>query len=119
MTQSRARPVIPNQDSSLSSRIGWSIVSKAAERSSRVSAVTLPLSMAVMMSLWIFSSAVSVEWSFLYADCHVDVGLKPTGNDLFENFGYETQVGYWSVVLHIIFQKGGFFQQWCHVSLFE
>ena len=56
-----AFPVTPNQLSSLLRRIVWSIVSKAAERSSNVSTVTLPASIDDRISLWIFSRAVSVE----------------------------------------------------------
>ena len=67
-SQLSAFPVTPNQSSSLLSRIVWSMVSKAIERSSIVSAVTLPASTDARISLWIFSRAVSVEWNFLYAD---------------------------------------------------
>ena len=44
------------------------MVSKAAERSSNVSAVTLPASIDARISLCILNRAVSVEWNFLYAD---------------------------------------------------
>ena len=68
LNQSTAFPLTPNQSPSLLRRIVWSIVSKAAERSSRVNAVTLPSSIAERISLWILRRAVSVEWNFLYAD---------------------------------------------------
>ena len=68
LNQLSAFPVTPNQSLSLLSRIVWSMVSKAAERSSNVSAVTLPASIDARISLWIYSRAVSVEWNFLYAD---------------------------------------------------
>ena len=42
-------------------RMSWSMVSKAADRSSRVSAVTLPLSMLRLMSLCTFNRVVFVE----------------------------------------------------------
>ena len=42
-------------------RILWSMVSKAADRSSRVRAVTFPLSMLSLMSVCTFKRAVSVE----------------------------------------------------------
>ena len=42
-------------------RMSWSMVSEAADRSSRVSAVTLLLSMLRFMSLCTFKRAVSVE----------------------------------------------------------
>ena len=41
-------------------RMSWSMVSKAADRSSRVSAVTLPLSMIRFMSLCTFKMALAV-----------------------------------------------------------
>ena len=44
------------------------MVSKTAERSNNVSAVTLPASIDARISLWIFSRAVSIERNFLYAD---------------------------------------------------
>ena len=42
-------------------RMSWSMVSKAADRSSRVSAVTLSLSMLRFMSVSTFKRAVFVE----------------------------------------------------------
>ena len=42
-------------------RMSWSMVSKAADRSSRVSAVTLPFLMLRFLSLCTFKSGVSVE----------------------------------------------------------
>ena len=42
-------------------RMSWSMVSKGADRSSRVSAVTLPLSMLRFVSLCNFKRAVYVE----------------------------------------------------------
>ena len=44
------------------------MVSKAEERSSKLSAVTLPASIDDRISLWILKRSVSVEWNFLYAD---------------------------------------------------
>ena len=63
--QLSAFPVTLNQSSSLLSRIVWSMVSKAAERSSNVSAVTLPAFFDARILLWMFSR---VEWNFLHAD---------------------------------------------------
>ena len=51
-----------------SMRIVWLILSKAADKLSKVSAVTLPLSIFKVISLCTFRRAVSVEWSRLYAD---------------------------------------------------
>ena len=51
--------------------ISWSMVLKAADRSSRVSSVTLPLSMLRLMSLCTFKRAVYVEWNCLYADSDI------------------------------------------------
>ena len=45
---------------------------KAAERSSKVSVVTLSLSMLSTISLCILRRAISVEWTRLYADCRFD-----------------------------------------------
>ena len=58
LNQSSAFPLTPNQLPSLLRRIVWSIVSKAAERSSRVNAVTLPSSIDERISLWILRRAV-------------------------------------------------------------
>ena len=65
----RAGPEIPKCRRWCYKRIKLSIVSKAAERSSKVSVVTLPLSMLSTISLCILRRAVSVEWNRLYADC--------------------------------------------------
>ena len=54
-------PVTQNQLLSLLKRIVWFMVSKAAERSSKVSAVTLPASVDARISLWILRRAVSVD----------------------------------------------------------
>ena len=59
--QLRAVPDIPYHVDKRVMRMSWSMVSKAADRSSRVSAVTLPLSMLRFMSLFTFKRAVSVE----------------------------------------------------------
>ena len=59
--QSSAFPVIPNKSSSLLKRMVWSMVSKAVETSSDVSAVILPALIDARMSLLIFRRAVSVE----------------------------------------------------------
>ena len=44
------------------------MVSKAAERSGSVSALTLPASIDARISLWILSRAVTVKGNFPYAD---------------------------------------------------
>ena len=49
--------------------MGWSIVAKAADRSRRVSAVTLPFPILSKTSFSTFKSAASVECNLLYADC--------------------------------------------------
>ena len=61
VNQLRAVPDIPYHVDKRVMRMSWSMVSKAADRSSRVSAVTLPLSMLRFMSLCTFKRAVSVE----------------------------------------------------------
>ena len=61
LNQSSAFPVPPNQSSSLLKKIVWSMVLKAAERSSNVRVVTFPASTDARISLWIFSWAVLVE----------------------------------------------------------
>ena len=45
------------------------MVSKSADMSRRVSAVTLPFSILSKTSFSTFKRADSVEWNFLYADC--------------------------------------------------
>ena len=57
----RAVPDIPYRVDKRVMRMSWSMVSKAADRSSRVSAVTLPLLMLRFMSLCTFKRTVSVE----------------------------------------------------------
>ena len=57
----KAVPDIPYHVDKRVMRMSWSMVSKAADRSSRVSAVTLPLSILRFMSLCTFRRAVSVE----------------------------------------------------------
>ena len=59
VNQLKAVPDIPYHVDKRVMRM-WSMMSKAADRSSRVSAVTLPLSMLRFMSLCTFKSAVSV-----------------------------------------------------------
>ena len=61
VNQLRAVPDIPYHVDKRVMQMLWSMVSKAADRSSRVSAVTLPLSMLRFMSLCTFRRAVSVE----------------------------------------------------------
>ena len=75
MNQLRAVPDIPYHVDKRVMRMLWSMVTKAADRSSRVSAVTLPLSMLRFMSLCTFKRAVHVERNRLYADC--DALVKP------------------------------------------
>ena len=61
VNQLRAVPDMPYHVDRRVMRILWSMVSKAADRSSRVRAVTFPLSMLRLMSLCTFKRAVSVE----------------------------------------------------------
>ncbi len=57
----RAEPEMPNVEVSLASRMLWSIVSKAAERSRRTSAESFCSFIAKSRSFWMRSRAVSVE----------------------------------------------------------
>ena len=57
VNQLKAVPDIPYHVDKRVMRMSWSMVSKAADRSSRVSAVTLPLSMLRFMSLCTFKSS--------------------------------------------------------------
>lgn len=57
----RAVPEKPKTELSLVSNISWSMVSKAAERSSKTSAETFCWSEASKRSLWMQRRAVSVE----------------------------------------------------------
>ena len=67
-------PTYPNQSSNLLRRIVWSVVSKAAERSSRVNAVTLPSSTDDRISLWILRRSLSVQMKFpVYRLIMIDV----------------------------------------------
>ena len=61
MRGERAEPVMPKEEDSLASRIPWSIVSKAADKSSRTRADSLRLSIAISRSFCIRRRAVSVE----------------------------------------------------------
>ena len=61
VNQLRAVPDITYHVDKRVMRMSWSMVSKAADRSSRVSAVTLPLSMLKFMSMCTFKRAVSGE----------------------------------------------------------
>src|SRR5208282_891541 len=63
--QARALSHIPNQEVRRWSKMEWSILSKAAERSSRVRPVTSCRSIALMRWSWITSKADSVEWNFV------------------------------------------------------
>ena len=56
-----AVPAIPYHVDKRVMRMSWSMVSKAADRLSRVRAVTLPLSMLRFMSLCTFKRVVAVE----------------------------------------------------------
>ena len=62
-TQFIAWPDIPNQFYNLPKNMVWSLISKAADKSYKVRAVTLPLSIAVKISLWMWRSAVWVDAS--------------------------------------------------------
>ena len=61
VNQLKAVPDIPYHVDKRVMRMSWSMVSMAADRSNRVSAVTLPLSMLMFTSLCTFKSAVFVE----------------------------------------------------------
>ena len=61
VNQLRAVPDMPYHVDRRVMRILWSMVAKAADRSSRVRAVIFPLSMLRLMSLCTFKRAVSVE----------------------------------------------------------
>ena len=66
---SSAVPEIPILCRSWWRSVLWSMVSKAALRSSRTRMTPCLLSMCVRMSFCTLTKAVSVEWYFLYADC--------------------------------------------------
>ena len=61
VNQLRDLPDIPYHVDKRVMRMSWSMVSKTADRSSRASALTLPLSMFSFMSLCTFKRAVTVE----------------------------------------------------------
>ena len=62
----RTVPWTPNDICKRSSRMSWSTVSNAADKSSKHSRVTSPRSAARSMSVITFRTAVSVEWFLLY-----------------------------------------------------
>ena len=68
-THSSAAPLTPNLLSKRLIKFEWHTVSKAALKSSIISNVTCCLSMPISRSFFTFSSAVSVLWCSLYADC--------------------------------------------------
>lgn len=68
MNQVSAVSVIPYVCVRMSKRREWSIVSKAAERSSRVTIEMSPWSKAISESFITFTRAVSVLSAGLYAD---------------------------------------------------
>ena len=60
----------PKKDSSLSTKIPWLMVSKAADRSTGVPNTTSwRRSIDLRISFVTKSKVVSTEWCFLYADC--------------------------------------------------
>ena len=61
VNQLRAVPDLPYHVDRRVMRILWSMMAKAGDRSSRVRAVTFPLSMLRLMSLCTFKRVVSVE----------------------------------------------------------
>ena len=65
---SNALPPIPNRRERRKSKIQWSTVSNAAERSRSSKITYLFWSEAIAISLWTRIKAVSVLWSFLNAD---------------------------------------------------
>ena len=60
----KARPLMPNADNRWRS-MTWSIVSKAADKSSKTRMTYFPVSIDVKMSFWTLRSAVSVLWNCL------------------------------------------------------
>ena len=110
----------PNQFLRRDSKIEWSTVSNAADRSRRMGAVTSPLSMEDVMSLWIFRRVDSVELNEQYADWK---GRKrelvhSTDDYFFKNFGYEIKIWDRAIVIRIFRMEWGLFQQGAHLSIF-
>ena len=62
LNQLRTEPWIPNQDERQVIKMSWSIVSKAAERSSKQRHDTFCDPIALMRWSWMYKRAVSVEW---------------------------------------------------------
>jgi len=69
LNQFRAEPPTANQSRRTVSRLSWSTVSNAKLKSSNTNAVTLPSSTARITSFIRLTTAVSVLWWYLYADC--------------------------------------------------
>ena len=71
----RADDEIPNQCFKRWSRILWSIVLNAAEKSRKRRAVEWPKSKETKMSFWTRSIAVSEEWNLRHADWYSNIRL--------------------------------------------
>ena len=67
----RAFPQIPTYISRIQNR--WSIVSKAADKSSKTSKTPLPLPIVVTISLYTLNKAVSLLWPALCADWKLSI----------------------------------------------
>ena len=68
-------PLNPISFSRIPSKMWWSTVSNAAERSSNITIVAVFSSVAISRSLTIFISRVSVLWCFLYANWSAQLRL--------------------------------------------
>ena len=76
MIHSSAVPGMLNCVFSLCSKVVWSMVSKAAVRSSSTRQTISCLSMAYQMTDLTLSNVLSVLWLVLYADCFGSMRLK-------------------------------------------
>ena len=92
-------PINPYVFSSRASRISWSTVSNATDRSRRHRAVTRPESVAVAMSLKTFKSTVFVLWNCLSTDYVMGMALVA--------FKFATILA-WTIFSRIFYHYGRF-----------
>jgi len=97
--------------------MSWSIVSKAAERSSRQSRDAFCDPIALMRWSWMYRRAVSVEWCLQWADWWelsklLEVWWSMRFDDTFYYFGKERQIQDWPIVGEFLFIQCLFLKQW-------
>ena len=101
-------PEMPKCPCSRSNSVAWSIVPKAADRSNSVRAVTLPLSMLHIISLWIFEKGCFGRMKTFKQIVHGSITtavllcVQAFGYNLLQYFWQKAEVGYWTTILKFI-----------------